>query len=76
MADEFWEVGASGRRYGKEHVLDVLERRYSEPYDDEWTADEFYCQEVASNNYLLTYTLRQGARVTRRTTLWRRAPHG
>lgn len=76
MAEEFWEVGASGRTYGKECVLNTLEHRYSEPYDDEWKTEEFYCQEVASNNYLLTYMLRQGSRVTRRATLWRRASHG
>ena len=76
MAEEFWQIGASGRIYGKEYVLDTLEQRYSEPYKDEWKAEEFYCQEVASNNYLLTYTLRQGSRVTRRATIWRRTPHG
>lgn len=76
MAEDFWEVGASGRRYGKESVLDTLEKRFCEPFEDEWKVDEFFCQEVAPNNYLLTYTLQQGARVTRRVTLWRRAPHG
>jgi hypothetical protein len=38
--------------------------------------EDFYCKEVAPANYLLTYTLRQGLRVSRRTTLWRRAPNG
>jgi hypothetical protein len=76
MAEDFWEVGASGRRYGRKYVLDTLEQRYSGPYEDEWKTEDFYCQEIASENYLLTYTLRQGSRVTRRTTLWRRAPHG
>lgn len=31
-ADEFWEVGASGRRYSREYVLDELERRYADPH--------------------------------------------
>jgi hypothetical protein len=30
-APDFWETGASGRRYSRAHVLDVLEERYKEP---------------------------------------------
>ena len=75
-AEDFWEVGASGRRYSREYVLDALERRYSEPHEDDWQTEDFHCQEIAPDNYLLTYTLRQGPRVTRRATLWRRAPQG
>ena len=72
-AEDFWEVGASGMRYDRSHVLDVLEERAARPRDDEhWTTEDFYCQQIAEGNYLLTYTLRQGARVTRRATLWRR----
>jgi hypothetical protein len=48
--------------------------RYAERHDDPWEAREFQCREIAPNNYLLTYTLTQGARVTRRSTVWRR--HG
>lgn len=75
-AEEFWEVGASGRRYDREHVLDILEQRCSAPHENEWETDGFYCQRVAPDNYLLTYTLRQAERVTRRSTLWRKTPHG
>jgi hypothetical protein len=57
-------------------VLDTLERRYSEPHADDWQTEGFYCQEIAPENYLLTYTLRQGPRVTRRATIWRRAAQG
>ena len=71
---DFWEVGASGRRYSRAYVLDNLEKRYAEPHDDPWETREFQCREVAPNNYLLTYTLIQGPRVTRRSTIWRR--HG
>lgn len=71
---DFWEVGASGRRYSRKYVLDNLERRFAEPHDDPWEAREFQCRELAANNYLLTYTLIQSARVTRRPTIWRR--HG
>lgn len=32
--------------------------------------------EIAADNYLLTYTLFQGERVTRRSTIWRRTGEG
>jgi len=75
-ADDFWETGASGRRYSRQYVLDTLERRHALPHEDPWETSDFYCQEIAPQNYLLTYTLRQGARLTRRATLWRRAERG
>lgn len=68
----FWEVGASGRRYSRDYVLDVLERRYENPIQETWETKDFHCLEIARDNYLLTYTLLQGERMTRRSTLWRR----
>ena len=73
---EFWEVGASGRRYSREYVLDALEKRHASPHADPWDARDFHCLEIAPGNYLLTYTLLKGTRVTRRATLWRRRPSG
>lgn len=35
LLPDFWEVGASGGRYRRAFVLDVLERRQREP-DDGW----------------------------------------
>ncbi|HZF11517.1 MAG TPA: DUF4440 domain-containing protein [Thermoanaerobaculia bacterium] len=72
----FWEVGASGRRYSREYVLDTLEKRYAHPIEDRWETRDFHCLEVARDNYLLTYTLLQGERVTRRATIWRRTAEG
>lgn len=77
MAPEFWEVGASGQRYSREYVLDVLEARHASAHEDSWRIEGFHCAELAPDNYLVTYTLyqgEQGERVTRRATLWRR--HG
>lgn len=68
----FWEVGASGCRYSREYVLDVLKERYKNPVEENWQAKDFYCSEIAENNFLLTYTLIQGERITRRATIWRR----
>ncbi|HEY7213320.1 MAG TPA: DUF4440 domain-containing protein, partial [Thermoanaerobaculia bacterium] len=73
---EFWEVGASGRRYSREHVLDELEKRYANPAEDRWETRDFHCQQIARDNYLLTYTLLQGECVTRRSTIWRRTAEG
>ena len=72
----FWEVGASGRRYSREFVLDTLEKRYANQAEDTWQTHDFHCLEIAVDNYLLTYTLIQGVRVTRRSTIWRRTPRG
>jgi len=73
---EFWEVGASGRRYSREHVISTLVLRYSQPYEERWVKDDFFCQQLAMDLYLLTYTLTEGRRVTRRMTLWRRTSSG
>jgi hypothetical protein len=73
---DFWEIGASGRRYSRSYVLDVLEERHQQPVEESWECSDFRCQELATHLYLLTYTLRQNNRVTRRATIWRRAPDG
>jgi hypothetical protein len=70
--ETFWEVGASGRRYSRKYVMDTLEQRHSEPHQDIWETRDFHCLEIAPDNYLITYTLIQGDRVTRRSTIWRR----
>ena len=78
--DGFWEVGASGRRYSRGYVLGVLEGRYQEPsyvaLEDTWEATDFACRQLGSDTYLLTYTLQQGSRKTRRATVWRRSAEG
>ncbi len=79
-AREFWEVGASGRRYSREHVLDVLEDRSRVAshleLEDTWQTVDFACRDLGGDTYLLTYTLLQGSRKTRRASLWRRSADG
>jgi hypothetical protein len=76
-ADDFWETGASGRRYSREYVWATLRQRYKNTDVDEFEADEwetrdFCLREIAPETYLLTYTLwGQRDRVTRRLTVWR-----
>jgi hypothetical protein len=72
----FWEVGASGRRYSRQYVLDEMEKRYTNPEEDTWQTRDFHCLEIAAENYLVTYTLIQGTRITRRSTIWRQTPQG
>src|SRR5215469_3702625 len=58
--EDFWEVGASGRRYSRAYVLDELQQRYAAPQADVWETSDFQCRRLADNIYLLTYTLLQG----------------
>ena len=76
MDEAFWEIGASGRRYSREYVLDVLEARWRDPPLDRWEAYDFHCSQIAVGNYLLTYTLKQEDRLTRRTSIWRKTDEG
>lgn len=76
MVLDFWETGASGQRYSREYVLSVLAERYSKEYTDQWKTQEFLCRKLADGVYLLTYTLFQGLRKTRRATIWQRSPQG
>ena len=72
-AGDFWEIGASGQRYSRAYVLDVLDERRGQPVDEsDWETGDFHCRELAPDLYLLTYTLRQADRLTRRSTIWRR----
>jgi len=81
---DFWEVGASGRRYSREFVIEGVSKRYENPQysgihsppENSWITKDFHCLEIAGGNYLLTYTLIQGERVTRRSTIWRRTSAG
>ncbi len=77
MADDFWEIGASGARYSREFVLHELDRRRAAPHDDLWETSDFHCRQLALNVYLLTYTLlQQTVRRTRRCTIWKRTEDG
>jgi hypothetical protein len=74
MTDEgFFEVGASGRCYSRQYVLDTLAERHRAPREDVWEASEFHCVELGGDTYLVTYLLLQdGHRLTRRASVWRR----
>jgi hypothetical protein len=74
---DFWEIGASGRRYSRDFVLDELERRHQHPVIEDLRAENFRCPQLAANLYLLTYTLYQETvRKTRRSTIWQQTLEG
>jgi hypothetical protein len=74
---DFWETGASGRRYSRAYVLDLLEKRHSAAHLDVWETTGFHCRRLAEDIYLLTYTLLQNKnRKTRRSTIWQQTADG
>jgi len=76
-APDVWEVGASGRRYSRDHILAELEKRHEYPIVENLQAEDFHCRELAPGIYLLTYTLfQEKVRKTRRSTIWELTPEG
>ncbi len=73
---DFWEIGASGQRYSRSYVLGVLDARRGHIGEAFWQTRDVRCQEIAPDTFLLTYTLVESNRTTRRATLWRRTPDG
>jgi hypothetical protein len=75
---DFWEVGASGRQYSRNYALNMLkERSQQDQSGDIWETSDFYCKRLATDVYLLTYTLLQHeARKTRRCTIWQQTTEG
>jgi hypothetical protein len=77
MAEDYWETGASGRRYSRAAILDELSKRFSVTHTDVWETSGFHCRRLSEDTYLLTYTLLQDkVRLTRRATIWLRTPDG
>jgi hypothetical protein len=75
-APDYWEVGASGRRYSREFILTTAERSLSHFVDAEasgWQTEDFGLRRLGPDTYLLTYTLDQAGRRTRRSTIWQQS---
>ncbi|HEY6447291.1 MAG TPA: DUF4440 domain-containing protein [Acidobacteriaceae bacterium] len=73
MASGYFEIGASGRRYSRAFILKTLESR--PPVDAAeagWERADFAVQALGPDTFHVTYRLRQGHRITRRSTIWRR----
>jgi hypothetical protein len=77
MTDEdFWEIGASGKVYTRQFVIENLLERYKLPEPHDWPCEDFSIREIAENVYQLSYILIEPDRRTRRTTLWKRTSDG
>jgi hypothetical protein len=77
MADDFFEVGASGKKYPREFVLDALELRLRSPVTEDFAVTDFACRQISKDVYLVTYQLEQAHnRLSRRATLWQKSPAG
>jgi hypothetical protein len=74
---EYWEVGASGRRYSRAFILSSLN---AHPPKDaasaDWQTYDFGLRRLGPDTYLFTYTLRQAERLTRRATIWESSSEG
>jgi hypothetical protein len=77
-APDYWEVGASGRRMSREFILRELTINF--PYVDAaaagWQTTDFGLRCLGPETYLLTYTLDQAGRRTRRATIWHSSEAG
>jgi hypothetical protein len=76
-APDYWEVGASGRRYSREFILQMLaDAPPVNAATARWRASGHALRQLGPDTYLLTYSLRQGERLTRRSTIWERTSQG
>ncbi len=83
VVDDFWEVGASGNVYDKDTIWAVVRRRPREDTHEDTHEDtgedpgsalrtaDFAVRRLGPDTWLLTYRLWQGARQTRRASVWR-----
>lgn len=75
--DAFWEIGASGNIYQRAYVIETLLERYEKgPELHDWPCRDFTIMGLAESLFLLSYTLDEPDRVTRRSTIWRRTDEG
>jgi hypothetical protein len=75
-APDFVEIGASGRVYSREYVLDVVDERARRGEAEVLEPADTACRELAPGLYQFTYRLSQDGRDTWRSSLWRRAGTG
>jgi len=76
-APEYWEASASGRRYSRDFILRTLEQHPPvNAASAGWQTYDHAVRRLGPDTYLLTYTLRQVERLTRRATIWQSTAEG
>lgn len=78
LVSDFFEIGASGRIYSRERVIETVVDRYDRDEGEiDHTITEFECRQLAEHVFLTTYLLAQPdgpvVRTTRRATVWTNA---
>jgi len=73
-APQYWEVGASGRRYSRDFILKKIgEVEFVDADAAGWQCSDFGLHRLGTDYFLLTYTLDQNGRITRRATIWEKS---
>lgn len=73
-APDFWEIGASGRRYTREFILRMFaDNELVDAHLAGWKTSDFALRRLGPDCFLLTYSLDQAGRLTRRATIWEKA---
>ncbi len=78
-ATDFWEIGASGKKYDRNFVIDTVVERFekgAEADTSQWNMTEIDCRDLGNNTFAFTYLLDQNGRLSRRLTLWRKTNAG
>jgi len=76
---DYWEVGASGRRYSREFIMAWAKEsldHFVDTKDAGWRTEDFGLRRLGPDTYLVTYTLDQAGRRTRRATIWQSSEDG
>jgi hypothetical protein len=76
-SSDYWEIGASGRRYSRDFILRHL--NVNPPVDAisaGWQMSDHALKRLGPDTYLIIYNLMQGERFTRRSTIWRNTADG
>jgi hypothetical protein len=73
MSPEYWEVGASGRRYSRAFILQEAGKiAHIDASHAGWQISEYGLRQFDPGIFLLTYTLNQNGRLTRRASIWQK----
>ena len=76
-APEYWETSASGRRYSRNFILRTLDEHPPvHAASVGWQSYDHALRRLGPDTFLLTYTLRQMERLTRRATIWQSSAAG
>ncbi len=76
LAEDFHEIGASGKRFDRSFGIRTLRERRAHPDQKQWTRSDEHMHELQPALVLMTYRLERGDRTSMRSTLWRRNLHG